>query len=213
MSIACLNHATLSLAQQQFETALPQMDRVFRFHFRRWPRRQREEALAEARAAAWTAWHGLVRRDQNPLTVGVTGIAFNAVRNVKQGRRVGNPTRGGSGAMDIQSHRAQRRCRLRIYSLDSNPEQLTEGQMESWREMIVSGKGYTPADEAAFRLDFEAWLSCLVPRRRRMAKLLGDGHTTNTVARRLGVSPACVSQTRRELCASWRAFQAQALTI
>ena len=53
-----------------------------------------EEAVAEARAAAWSAWHGLIRKGKDPLAVGVTGIANNAIRYVRNGRRVGNTSCG-----------------------------------------------------------------------------------------------------------------------
>ena len=57
-------------------------------------RQDREEAVAEARAAAWSAWHGLIRRGKDPLAVGVTAIAINAIRYVRNGRRVGNTSCG-----------------------------------------------------------------------------------------------------------------------
>ena len=39
------------------------------------PPARRAEALADARAAAWHAWHGLLRRGLDPVAIGVTGIA------------------------------------------------------------------------------------------------------------------------------------------
>src|SRR5207248_6585685 len=81
---------SLTHVQDQFEAALPAIVAAAEFAFRHRRRQDRAEAIAETQAAAWSAWHGLVRRGQDPLTVGVAGIAYNAIRNVLQGRRVGN---------------------------------------------------------------------------------------------------------------------------
>src|SRR5207245_93990 len=85
-------------AQEQFTATLSAVEDAVHFAFRTRLRPQEyEEALAEAMAAAWSAWHGLVvKRGKDPVAVGVHGIATNAIRNVRQGRRVGNPS-GGSG--------------------------------------------------------------------------------------------------------------------
>ena len=53
------------------------------------------------------AWHGLIRKGKDPLAVGVTGIANNAIRYVRNGRRVGNTT-CGRGAMDVFTARPRR---------------------------------------------------------------------------------------------------------
>jgi hypothetical protein len=81
-------------------------------------RQEYEEALAEARAAAWSAWHGLIRKGKDPLAIGVTGIAMNAIRYVRNGRRVGN-TSCGPGAMDV-FRKAQKARDFKVVSLDSN---------------------------------------------------------------------------------------------
>jgi hypothetical protein len=70
-----------------------------------------------------------------------------------------------------------------------------------------TGRGYTPADAACFRLDFAAWLNGLPDRKRRVAELLAEGYSTGEAARRLGVTPGAVSQARAWLAASWHSFQ------
>ena len=77
-AILSMSGATLTSAHRDFEAALPAIDRALRFHFRRWPRARREEALADGRAAAWHAWHGLLRRGKDPIAVGVTGLCVMA---------------------------------------------------------------------------------------------------------------------------------------
>ncbi len=66
MSAATLSPASLATAQAEFEAALPRMENAFRHAFRRWPGEHRREAVAEAHAAAWSAWYGLVRRARTP---------------------------------------------------------------------------------------------------------------------------------------------------
>jgi hypothetical protein len=205
-----MSATTLVAAQQEFVTHLAAVETAARFAFRRRFRIRRqdfEEALAETLAAAWTAWVGLLSRGKDPVQVGVHGIANNAVRYVRNGRRVANRS-SGRGAMDVNHRKAQAACGFKIRSLDGNgrPEGKTAG---GWQDWIVGNNRCTPADEAVFRLDFTAWLASLPERRRRTAELLGEGHGTGEVASALGISPAAVSQARVWLERSWRVFQGE----
>ena len=67
---ATLSGASLTSAQQQFTATLSAVEDAvhYAFHKRLRPQEYRE-ALAEARAAAWHAWHGLLRRGKDPLEV------------------------------------------------------------------------------------------------------------------------------------------------
>ena len=200
---------SLVVAQQSFTATLSAVEDAVRFAFRRRLRPQEyEEALAEARAAAWSAWHGLVERGKDPVEVGVHGIATNAIRWVRARRKVGNPT-CGRGAMDIFHPRAQAACGFTLVSLDSDRVDAGDSTAGSWREWLAEDNKVTPADEAAFRLDFEGWLAALPGRKRRVAELLAEGHEGGVVARTVGVAPSRVTQLRSELAASWRAFQGQ----
>jgi hypothetical protein len=201
---------SLSAAQREFTNHLAAVETAARFAFRRRFRMRRQdfdEALAETLAAAWTAWVGLLSRGKDPVQIGVHGIANNAVRYVRNGRRVANRSCGRS-AMDVNNRKAQAACGYRLKSLDGNgqPADKTVG---GWQDWIVGNNRCTPADEAVFRLDFTAWLASLPERRRRTAELLGEGHGTGEVARAVGISAAAVSQARVWLERSWRAFQGE----
>ena len=201
---------SLSIAQEQFTATLSAVEDAVKFAFRRRLRHQEyEEALAEAKAAAWSAWHGLVERGKDPVEVGVHGIAANAIRWVRARRKVGN-TNCGRGAMDVYHPRAQAACGFTLVSLDSDHVDAGDSTAGSWREWLSEDNKVTPADEAAFRLDFEGWLAVLPGRKRRVAELLAEGHEGVVVARTVGVAPSRVTQLRSELAASWRAFQGQA---
>jgi hypothetical protein len=72
---------------------------------------------------------------------------------------------------------------------------------------LVEDNRVSPADVAAFRLDFQAWLGQPPDRKRRIAEQLAGAHSTGELARELGVTPAVISQTRGWLARSWAIFQ------
>ena len=72
--------------------------------------------------------------------------------------------------------------------------------------MVVEDRHSTPAELAAFRIDFRAFLFSLSRRDRRVAIKLAKGHGTKWVAKKFHISQARVSQLRRELCGRWREF-------
>jgi hypothetical protein len=150
------------------------------------------------------------RRGKDPLAVGAAGIAFNATRHVKNGRRVGGRGASGRGIMEIHDPRVQRKCGFRIVGLESDSDAESESPAETWKQWSATRNRVTPTDEAAFRLDFADSLERLPPRKRHMAGLLAKGHGTGAVARMLGVTPGAVSQVRSWLEADWQAFQSQA---
>jgi hypothetical protein len=197
---------SLTRAQQEFTATLSAVEDAVHYAFSGRLRPQEyEEALAEAKAAAWCAWNGLLKRGKDPLVVGVHGIARNAVRWVRARRKVGNRS-SGRGSMDIQHPRVRRDLGLRVVSFS----ELAWPQVGSWRDWLAEDNSISPADEAIFHLDYEAWLAGLAEPKRRVAELLAVGHEPGLVARLVGVSPARVSQLRHELEASWREFQAPA---
>ena len=57
----------------------------------------------------------------------------------------------------------------------------------------------TPAEVAATRIDFRAWLESLPERTRHVAETLATGEATSHVARMFGCSASRISQLRREL--------------
>ena len=205
--------STLSLthAQQQFTDHLSAVDNAARFAFRRRRRQDREEAVAEARAAAWSAWAGLLRRGKDPVEVGVHAIANNAIRYVRNGRRVGN-TSCGPGAMDV-FRKAQKARDFKVVSLDSNDQFIPGWLVGTWKEWLACDHRVGPADAAAFRVDFAVWLAGLPEKKRWVAELLAEGHEGVVVARLIGIAQSRVCQLRRELAESWGAFQGGATPV
>jgi hypothetical protein len=203
MSAATLPVATLTEARRRFAAALPAMDRVYTYQFRKFPPQRRADAIAEARAVTWAAWYGLLRRGRDPAAVGPTGIATRSCLPVKVGRRL-----AGGGRLDVLDPRARRRAGVEVLSLGRRAG--ADATPEGWRGWLAEDNRVSPADEACFRIDFRDWLGRLPARKRTVALLLAEGNTTGAVARALGVTPGAVSQARAWLAASWGAFQAQA---
>jgi len=186
---------------EEFTVLLPQLTRAARFVFRRRNATDQEEAIADTQAAAWSAWSGLIKRGRNPLEVGPSAILSFAIRFVKHGRRIGNPG-CGRGRMDPWHWKAQRRGGFRIVSLAS------ARQSGEWKAWVVNDHKSTPAEHAAFVIDFQDWLGRLSERRRRSAELLAQGFGTLEVAEQVGLSPGAISQARTALEQNWKAFQA-----
>jgi hypothetical protein len=184
---------------RHFESLLPAIRRQARHAFRRLPRELREELIAEAVAQAYCAFRRLVERGHGERAF-ATPLARFAVRHVRAGRRVGTPL----NKHDVSSYYGQRAHGMHLERLDRClPHE------RSWLEIAVEDRAAGPAETAAFRLDFEAWLSTLGRQRRRIALALARGEATGTAARRFDLSPARISQLRRELRDHWRRFQGE----
>lgn len=80
---------------------------------------------------------------------------------------------------------------------------------ECWREILVEDGSATPADLAASRIDYPAWLLTLSPRDRKVAETLSRGETTGRVARMFRISSGRVSRLRRELREAWQRFHGE----
>jgi hypothetical protein len=73
--------------------------------------------------------------------------------------------------------------------------------------LVLQDNRRTPvADAVAFRHDFPLWLSTLGDRNRRIAEDMMLGERTLDLAARHGISPARVSQLRREFRQGWGRF-------
>jgi DNA-binding NarL/FixJ family response regulator len=179
---------------------LPAVGRHARRAFRSHPPADRDEFAAAAVALAWEAAVRLAARGKDPAAFPATVVKF-AVLAVLNGRRVG----GGATTRDVLEPAARRRRGFTFRSLD---DPRPGGGW--WRDLVADPRTPVPA-QAAFNLDFPAWLAALPPRLRRIARLLARGLGTAQAAARLGVTPARVSQVRRELAAAWHAFHGEAV--
>jgi len=179
---------------------LPAVKSIGSIRFRSLPETEREESLAEAIAGAMINFVRLLQRGRNPASF-AKRLAQVAVLRVLAGRL----SSSADSSRDVLSRQAQRHRGFAVESLSA-----ARATNSGWQSVLVENHKATPADVAASRIDFAAWLGRMKPRRREIAELLGAGYDTREVAYRFQLSPARVSQIRREFESSWREFQREA---
>jgi DNA-binding NarL/FixJ family response regulator len=82
-----------------------------------------------------------------------------------------------------------------------------ERQPSNWIDAMVEDKRAAVADQVAAKMDVGAWFATLTKRTRQIARDLAFGCSTSEVAKKYGVTAGRISQLRRVLEESWRAFQ------
>ena len=155
-----------------------------------------EDAIAEITANCVVAYARLVERKKESIAY-PTILSMYAVRQYRDGRRVGKK----ANINDVYDMRAQQRGNFSIQHIG-----LPGEQRYGWREQLVADSRTTPADLAAFRIDFPDWLRTLSSRDRRIVEDLAVGERTGDVARKFGVSPSRISQMRKQLQEGWERF-------
>jgi hypothetical protein len=196
-----------------FLSILPRIERHGQFAFRgvRCPQ-QRADCIAEMVALCWLWFLRLAGRGQDPLGFPVV-LAGYAARQVRCGRRLCGQEKG----KDALSGLAQRRHGFHVRSLPHPAASYDRlGAVGGQRkhdalEELLHGNGQTPVpDQVAFRLDFPAWRRTHARRTRRLLDGMMLGERTGDLARRFSLSPARISQLRRELRNDWRRCQGEA---
>jgi hypothetical protein len=185
--------------QERFLQLLPRVRAQAQSRFGRLAPEAREDAVAEVIASALVSYARLVALGQEDRAY-ATPLARYAVAQFRVGRRVAVQLNG----CDVLSDYCVRKKGLSVERLDR-----FDNQSRDWKELIVEDGRSTPAEVAATRLDFGAWLESLPKRTRRMAEVLATGETTGRVAAMFDLSASRVSQLRRELHDAWRVFQGE----
>jgi len=181
---------------KSFLRMLPKIVSYARTAFHHRDPESREDLIQEVVANACVAFKGLWDRGKQALAY-PTVLANYGIRQVRDHRKVG----GKLNIKDVLSKYAQQRKGFVVERLDKYDD-----EEQCWLEILVPDNTCTPAELAASRIDFPAWLKTLKPRDRKVAKFLSLGHGTGAAARKFDVSQGRVSQLRRELAESWRAF-------
>ena len=183
----------------KFLDLLPQIRNQARLAFRAVRPELKEELLAEVVANAYCAFARLVERGKLDLAF-ATPLAQFAIRQVRAGRRVGAKLNG----RDITSRHAQLINCVTVERLDK-----FDREENDWQEVLVEDRHAGPAETAAARIDIPAWFRSLPRRNRKIARKLAQGEVTSAVAEMFDLSPARVSQLRREFMDSWQAFHGE----
>jgi hypothetical protein len=198
-----LARKTIPAWHTQYMAMLPTILRHARVVARDFDAEAREEFVQEVVANTLSAFVRLVESDKVDRAY-ASRLAGYAVAQVCEGRRVGNRR----NVRDVSSDYCQTQKNVAMNRLDHyDPE---EG---GWLEVLVEDRHAGPAETAASRIDFPAWLRTLSKRDRRIAWKLALGEATRHVARVCRVSDARISQLRRELEQSWRAFHGELAAV
>ena len=188
----------LRALQLAFLAILPRIERHGRVYFRhvKCPDRK-ADAIGEMVALSWR-WFVRLAEQGKDATRFPSVLATFAARAVHSGRRLA----GACRAKDALSPVAQRRhgfavARLPDFStLNGNP--LFDALHDNTRSPVP--------EQVAFRFDFPAWLASLGARDRGIAQDMAQGHRTGELADAYGLSPARVSQLRRQFHCHWQTF-------
>lgn len=138
----------------------------------------REELIADS--VSW-AWQGSQTASE---TVTPANIAWFAVRRASSG-----DFRFEGAARSIAHSRHRDKVQFREVS-----DQFSNGLRDN------------PAEIVQVRLDYVGWLRTLSPRQKGVLLLMLAGWTTGELAKRFKLSPARITQFRRELIDSWVEF-------
>jgi hypothetical protein len=197
--------------QATFLNVLPRIESQARIYFRAIKCANRKaDSIAEVVAIAWKWFCRLMRRGKD-ATQFVGALARLAARAVWSGRRVCGQVHGN----DVMSPVAQRRYNFTVESLPTSTRQCQEslygsvnGQRlhDAFEERLRDNTVTPPPDQAAFRLDFPAWLKTLTPRERRIIRTMMLNERTKELSRQFEVSPGRISQLRRDFRNDWRRF-------
>jgi hypothetical protein len=189
---------SVPVLQVRFLSILPRIELHGRISFRfvRCPH-LRADAVAEVVALAWK-WHLRLAERGKDATRFPSTLATFAARAVRAGRRVC----GRERAKDVLSPSAQRR---RCFAVECLPDFSTLSS-NPLAEALRDNTQTPPPEQVAFRLDFPAWLRTRTERDRRLAEDLMTGERTQDVSTKFGLSPARVSQLRRDFHDDWQRF-------
>jgi hypothetical protein len=199
----------------RFLLILPRVELHGRIYFRhvRCPHKK-ADAIQEMRCLAWRWFLRLHERGRDPADF-LTGFVTLLARAVNSGRRLAGMAR----AKDVLNAATQRRHGFHVERLPSSTQASHErlyaevhGQElhDAFEERLRDNTITPVLDQVQFRIDFPAWLRTLTGRERRLIRAMARNERTLDLSRQFEVSPARVSQLRREFFEGWRRFCGQA---
>lgn len=174
---------------------------------------KRDDCIAETVALCWKWFVSLAQQGKDAAGF-ASAMTFFAVRSVRSGRRMC----GQEAVNDVFSPVAQQKRGFKVESLPtSNPisyETLygTDGcRRQSVIEERLHDNTVTPVPEqAAFRVDFAAWLKTLTARERRIIRSMAKDERTSDLSRKFEVSQGRISQLRRAFAVGWKRYCGEA---
>ncbi len=185
----------------EFLALKPVLERHAAIWFRNLPAVHREEAIAEALAAAFVSFVRLKAQGKDPVRAFPSRMAAFGVLHVRSGRHVGN----AASSKDVLSLKAQRRHGFQLKSLDD----LRHSRAEGWQEALRDNRVTPIPDQVAFRIDFGTFLRSLIERDRRLIEFLAVGNSGKQAADRFNLTQGRITQLRRQWCREWYALHGE----
>jgi len=182
-----------------FLAMLPKILSYAKIAFRHLDPEARQEAVQNVVTNSCAAVAALARRGKLDLCY-PTILALYGIRRTRDHRVTG----GRLNITDVMSRYCQDRKGVVVERLDQ-----FDKDEHTWSEVLVEDRRAGPADIAACRLDFAAWLRLLPRRLRKIATLLATGESSTAAAEKFKVSVGRISQIRKELKRRWEIFQGE----
>jgi hypothetical protein len=195
----------------EFLTLVPKLQMHAMIHFRDVRcADEKADKVAEAVALGWK-WYRRLQERGKDVTQFSTAFAFWLAKAVRCGRRLC----GQEKAKDVLSRRAQRQHGFTVEALPCSTQTNFEtlfatphGQQiqDAFEERLHDNMVTPIPDQAAFRIDFRAWLRTLTSRERRILRAMIGNEKTKDLSRQFQVSGGRISQIRREFERGWHEF-------
>jgi len=203
MSTLPLTHTT----SDRFLKLLPAVQAHAMNQFRYLPDVDREEAIAEATAAALLNFR-IAERHNKANTVTPGTLARFAVLHVRNGRHVGGSQ---DRRKDVLSRSAQRRYGFRVHALPDERAHsydcMKDPTLPVWKAVLMDDRRTPVPDQVSFRRDWSSFLAKQSDRTRTALAMLGAGYKQNEVADRLGVTPPAICQRIKKARREWQNLQ------
>ena len=194
---------SLAKCKAVYAKMLPSIKRHARIAFEYLKPEERQECVQNVLCNTWEALLRLARRGK--LDKAFPSILAKFAEKQTRDHRI---TGGHLDVKDVLSPYCQAKKSVKVERLDKydRVNECWYDPDECCHELLAESRNATPAELAASRIDFDAWLKSLPVRHRRIALFLSLGNRTSQAARRFRVSAGRISQLRRELAENWRWF-------
>jgi hypothetical protein len=201
---------SLAHLHARFLELLPAVERHGQIYFRHLGPHRKADALQEMRALAWRSFLRLHERGRDPADFVAMFVTLLA-RAVNSGRRLAGMER----SKDVMNPATQRRRGFKVEPLPNSTRTSHErlyaspvGQalLDAYEERLRDNALTPPDEQAMFRIDFADWLGTLTGRERRLIRAMAQNERTKDLSRQFELSPARISQLRREFYDDWHRF-------
>jgi len=200
----------------KYLSILPKIELHGHIYFRHLNPDRKADAIQEMRALAWKWFLRLHEQGKDPADFLMSFTTFLA-RSVNSGRRLV----GMAKSKDVMNPITQRHQGFKVESLPSFTRtsydhlySSPKGQelYDTFEERLWDNTITPILDQVQFRIDFPAWLQTLTGREQRMIRGMARNERTLDLSKQFDLSPARISQMRREFQIDWKRFIGEADT-